>query len=405
LDEIRNKKIMAKKTISIIGGGSSSFMAADILSKKYKVRIYEKGKSIGRKFLVAGKGGFNLSHNLPYPEIDSKFSPQGLLSESLKAFQVDDLRTWYNDLGITTFVGSSNRVFPDKEFSPADVLKAIKAKMKEQKVVIKLNHEFIGFSKNNTPLIKYKETEIDLDSDYYIFALGGGSWKVTGANSDWLSHFDKIAVQTKPFESSNCGLNVDWPASVKEFHTGKPLKNIAITHQNFRIKGEAVISQYGLEGNAIYPISGQVRDSILEKATATITIDFKPNSTVSELYQRIKTTKPSNYGKKLHLEASKMAIIKSILTKDQFLDPELFVRHIKYIEIPVESLRPVEEAISTVGGICIDQLTPQFSLINHPNIYCMGEMVDWDAPTGGFLLQGCFSMGYSVANAILRSDG
>ena len=395
---------MAKKTISIIGGGSASFMAADLLSKKYKVRIYEKGKSAGRKFLVAGKGGFNLSHNLPYPEIASKYSPQSFLEESLKAFQVDDLRKWYADLGISTFVGSSNRVFPDKEFSPADVLKAIKAKLKAQKVVIKLNHEFIGFSKNHTPIIKYKETEIDLDSDYYIFALGGGSWKVTGSNSDWLAHFDKFEVETKPFDSSNCGLNVDWPSSVKDFHTGKPLKNISISHNNFSIKGEAVVSKYGLEGNAIYPISGQVRESISTEEATTITIDFKPNSTVSELYNRIKSTKPSNYGKKLHLEASKMAIIKSILTKEQFLDPELFVRHIKYIEIPIESLRPVEEAISTVGGICIDQLTSQFSLIKHPKMYCIGEMVDWDAPTGGLLLQGCFSMGHAVANSILALE-
>jgi uncharacterized flavoprotein (TIGR03862 family) len=389
------------KSVSIIGGGAASFITADLLSQKFNVTIYEKGKSIGRKFLVAGKGGFNLTHNLPNEELTPKYTPYEFLEASIMNFGVAELRQWYADLGIQTFVGTSNRVFPEKGITPADVLRKIKDKLQIQNVKIQLEHEFIGFTENKDPLIKSKEGTQEIKSDIVIFSLGGGSWKVTGANSDWLSYFTEIGITTTPFQPSNCGLNVNWPISIKDFHIGKPLKNISVKHQNADIKGEALITNYGIEGNAIYPISAMVRDSFTDGLNTDIFIDFKPNQSESELLQKIKNTKPSNYGKALKLNSVAIALTKSNLNKEEFLNPYIFIQTIKNTPIQVDSLRPVGEAISTVGGISTSELNPDFSLKKLPNTYCIGEMLDWDAPTGGFLLQGCFSMGVHSATSIL----
>ena len=389
------------KSVSIIGGGAASFITADLLSQKFNVTIYEKGKSIGRKFLVAGKGGFNLAHNLSNTNLTSKYTPNDILNTAILNFGVNELRQWYAELGVPTFVGTSNRVFPEKGISPADVLHKIKAKLQNQNVQIQLEHEFIGFTENKKPLVKSKKGTQEIMTDIVIFSLGGGSWKVTGANSDWLAHFKKMDISTTPFQSSNCGLNINWSDSIKDFHLGKPLKNIAVKHHDFQIKGEALLTAYGIEGNVIYPISSQVRNSFINDLNTDIFIDFKPNQSENELLQKIKNSKPSNYGKALKLDSVAVALIKSKLDKEEFLNPNTFIHKLKNTPIQVDSLRPVEEAISTVGGISTTELNSDFSLKKLPNTFCIGEMVDWDAPTGGYLLQGCFAMGVHSANSIL----
>ena len=396
-------EINTLKKIAIIGGGSASFVAAEQLSKHFEVSIYEKGKSIGKKFLVAGKGGFNLAHNFEGAELVSYYSPKEFMANPILDFDVTHLRNWYLKLGINTFVGSSNRVFPEKGTSPAKVLNTIKSKLLEQDVKIYLSHEFIGFSDSHTPLIRNGNTEKELNADYYIFTLGGGSWKVTGANSDWLSHFNEIGISTTPFEPSNCGLNINWPSQIVNHHTGKPLKNISITNQGYTVKGEALISSYGLEGNAVYPISSSVREELKKDQNPIVYVDLKPNNTSEQLLSKLGSSSSKNYAKTLNLDKVKMAILKSYCSKEEYLDPNLFIGRVKKLPIPIMSLRPVEEAISTVGGISIDALNHNFSLKNHPNIFCVGEMVNWDAPTGGFLLQGCFSMSHFVAQEIIKT--
>jgi uncharacterized flavoprotein (TIGR03862 family) len=388
--------------IAIIGGGSASFITADLLSNHFEVTIYEKGTTLGRKYLVAGKGGFNLSHQMDSDTLLKKYNPASIFEKPLSHFGLGQLRKWYSDISVPTYIGSSNRIFPKVGISPGDVLRKIKHKLTNQGVKIQLATEFIGFSEQNKPLISSHNQITVLESDIYIFALGGGSWKVTGANSKWLSAFEQIGINTLSFEASNCGLNVNWSKSIKEFHLGKPLKNITISHGSTNVKGEALITQYGLEGNAIYPISSVVRKTLKLGSSGVISLDLKPEFTAKEILQKIKNTKPSNYSKILKLDASKMAIVKSYLTKEEFLDPELFAQKLKQTEVPIESLRAIEEAISTVGGIHNSELNEDFSLIKFPNIYCIGEMVDWDAPTGGFLLQGCFSMGAWTANQIIK---
>ena len=372
-----------------------------MLSHHFEVTLYEKGKTIGRKYLVAGKGGFNLAHQLDRDSLYQKYTPKNFLKNAIQNFGVKELRNWYQELGIETFVGSSGRIFPKEGISPADVLRAIKTRLKSQGVEVKTQHELVGFDQTKRPVIRSKGENINTLADYYIFSLGGGSWKVTGANAEWLPHFENIGISTQNFEASNCGLNIEWNKSISDFHIGKPLKNIAIYHKGKSIKGEALITRYGLEGNAIYPVSSWVRETINQNQKGVITIDFKPQLTEEIIYEKIKNIKPKNFSKALHLNAQTSSIIKTYTSKEQFLNAEEYAKVVKNIAIPVNSLRPVEEAISTIGGIEIENLNPDFSLKTYPNLFCIGEMVNWDAPTGGFLLQGCFSMGAWVSKELI----
>jgi uncharacterized flavoprotein (TIGR03862 family) len=377
---------------------------AELLGKTFNVTIYEQGKAIGRKYLVAGKGGFNIAHNLDRTELYEKYSPTHFLQEAIQHFGVEELRTWYLKMGVPTYIGTSNRVFPEKGVSPANVLRAIKSRLAFLNVEIKTKHTFIGFSEEAQPILKHDESNQIIDATYTVFCLGGGSWKVTGANSDWFAPFNQLGVSTLPFEASNCGLTINWPDSISTNHVGKPLKNIAIKCHDLSVKGEAVITNYGIEGNAIYPISSEIRKSFKSSIPAAITLDFKPMLSSVEIYKKLKKCQPSNYGKVLKLDTASMAIIKQFTTKEEFLSKEILSKTIKNISLPIASLRPIEEAISTVGGIEVENLTPHFSLKKYPHLFCIGEMVNWDAPTGGFLLQGCFSMAHQLANKLLKQN-
>ncbi len=391
-----------QKNIAIIGGGPSAMMLAYVLSKFHTVTIYEKNNGLGNKFLVAGKGGFNFTNSLAGTELAEKYSPKEFMQEAILSFDSKALREWYANLGLETFVGTSGRVFPIKGIKPVEVLNKIKEKLHSQNVIIEYDHEFIGFDENKNVKIKFKDEIKTLIADYYIFALGGSSWSVTGSDGKWTKHFEEIGVNIIPFESSNCGVNINWDNHIVENHAGKPLKNISVTVDGTTLKGEAVITKYGLEGNVIYPIIPKVRKLLKTKIKVEIKIDFKPDNTIDDLLKRVSNKKISSkdYGKLFNLKREQLALIKCYTTKEEYLSVELFIRKIKNLSIPVESLRDIEESISTVGGIDIEELNPDFSLKNHPKIYCIGEMVDWDAPTGGFLLQGAFSMGHLAGKSI-----
>jgi uncharacterized flavoprotein (TIGR03862 family) len=395
---------LLKKEISIIGGGPSAMMVADILSPFHNVTIYEKNKTIGKKYLVAGKGGFNFTNSLVGIELANKYTPIEFMKNAILAFDSVDLRKWYSDIGIETFVGSSGRVFPEKGTRPAEVLNKIKEKLNSQNVKIEYGSEFIGFDENQNVKINSYGVSKTIFADYFIFALGGSSWSVTGSDGKWGKCFKDIGINIIPFESSNCGVNIKWTNHVTENHTGKPLKNISITIGGTTLKGEAVITNYGLEGNVIYPQIPKIRKLLKNKSRPEIKIDFKPDSSIENLLKKSGNKKISSkdYGTIFNLKREQLALIKSHTSKEDFLSTQTFVKKIKNLSIEIESLRDIEESISTVGGIDTKELNPNFSLKKYPQIYCIGEMVDWDAPTGGFLLQGAFSMGYYSAKEIVR---
>ena len=388
-----------KKSVSIIGGGPAALILAALLDyKKFKVTVYEKNKTLGRKFLVAGKGGFNLTHSEPIAELIARYTPPHFLEKALLDFDNTDFRNWMDSIGIPTFIGSSNRVYPESGIKPITVLNAILDVLKKQGVTILYQQTWTGWTSNNDLVFN---TEIVIKSDYTIFAMGGGSWKVTGSDGSWLDLFEKENIPIVPFQSSNCAYRVNWPEDFMEAFEGSPLKNIAISCLNKRQKGEAVITRFGLEGNAIYALSPQIREELDRQHQATLFLDLKPTSRYEDLLDKIRksTFKKTSETllKDVKLSLIQVGLLKKYLNKETYLNPELLAHHIKNLAILVTGSGLLNDAISTIGGLQLEAVDENFQLKNKKQQYCIGEMLDWDAPTGGYLLQACFSMGMHLA--------
>lgn len=398
---------MKRKKALVIGGGPSGLMAAWMLADKFEVYLFDKEKMPGQKFLLAGKGGFNLTNKKTGKELSARYSPAGYLDEPLNAFDSKAFRQWLLDLGIPTFEGSSGRVFPEKGIKPAQVLAKITSSLKTKGVFFLMKHRLISFNQQMDFVFESSGAEITWKADVAILALGGASWPSTGSDGKWLDLMQKQGVNTIPFQPSNCGLNIAWPDTVTQFHTGKPLKNIAISANNAVSRGEALITEYGLEGNAVYPLIPEIRKTLSQGLLSHICIDFKPANTKAQLALKFagKDALRFNYGDVLKLDTAAMALIKAYTSREAYMQPFDFISEIKSLKILVHSLRPVEEAISSVGGVPLNEMNPDFSLKKFPRIFAIGEMLDWDAPTGGFLLQACFSMAYYAGQKILENLG
>lgn len=387
-----------KKSVAIIGGGPSAFLLAAFLdATKFTVTVYEKNKTAGRKFLVAGKGGFNLTHSEPIEQLIKRYTPNGFLDNALLDFTNSDFRNWLEQIGIPTFIGSSKRVYPKEDIKPIEVLNGIIKFLKEKGVVLKYEHTFSDWDDDNNPILNNKP----VIADYTVFCLGGGSWKITGSDGNWLNTFSKKGIKTKPFQASNCGYQVEWKSNFIQKNEGNPLKNIAISCGNTTQKGEAVITKFGLEGNAIYGLSPQIRTALDAHSKATIFIDFKPSLTLENIISKINTSTYRNtteiLKKELKISSPQIDILKNYLSKESYLNTQLLANNIKKFPLEIINSATIDEAISTVGGIDIDAISENFELQNIPNQFCIGEMLDWDAPTGGYLLQASASIGVSVA--------
>lgn len=385
--------------IAIIGGGPAGLMASATLAPHADVDLYEHGKHIGRKFLVAGQGGFNLTNELEGDDLLRLYAPTGFLVEALQAFGPVELREWLVELGVETFIGTSGRVFPVKGIKPIDVLTKIREQLIQSGVRIHTEHVFTGFDAEGKVQIENGDGPITLQADRVIFALGGASWPVTGSTGIWPPLFSAIGVEVHAFQASNCGVEVEWPQDFIEAHEGKPLKNLRVSAGKKGAWGEVTITEHGLEGNAIYPIVPAVREGATE-----LHLDLKPDSTHERLVERIGDKAPKNFASALHLNRTQVALLKAFTPKEVSGSVEHFVGSVKELRIPVTGLRPIGEAISTVGGIPVEALNPDFSLKQHPHLFAIGEMVDWDAPTGGFLLQGCFAMGRHVVRSLIAQS-
>jgi uncharacterized flavoprotein (TIGR03862 family) len=388
-----------KKSVSIIGGGPAALMLAALLDcKKFKVTVYEKNKTLGRKFLVAGKGGFNLTHSEPIGELITRYTPPHFLEKALLDFDNNDFRQWMDSIGIPTYIGSSKRVYPISGIKPIAVLNAIVDVLDKQGVAIEYQHTLTGWTSDNSVVFN---TNTTIKSDYTIFAMGGGSWKVTGSDGSWLDLFERESIPIVPFESSNCAYRVNWPEDFIAEHEGSPLKNIAISCLNKRQKGETVITRFGLEGNAIYALSPQIREELQSQQKATIFLDLKPTLRYDNLLQKIKksTFKKTSetLQKEVKLSPAQIGLLKKYLSKETYLNPELLAQNIKKLSLEITGTGLLNDAISTTGGIQLQAVDENFQLKNKKHHYCIGEMLDWDAPTGGYLLQACFSMGMHLA--------
>ena len=388
------------KNLTIIGGGPAALMlAAQIDTKKYLVRLCEKKKTVGRKFLVAGEGGLNLTYNSSTEELIDQYSPKSFMDPILRDFTNEDLIDWLQCHEIPTFTGSSNRVFPDMEMKPIEVLKKITDFIAAKEIKFNRNTTWLGWDKKGD--LNF-EKNIDKDADIVVYAMGGASWKVTGSDGLWSEPFKKRGIQIQPFKAANCAFEVDWNPHFITTHEGKPLKNIALTFNDCVAKGELVISKFGLEGNAIYALSQKIQNKLLTKKNAVIYLDLKPTMTVLQLKEKYKKSPRSKVTeilkKDINLNRLSIGILKHFTDKETFSDPERLVQILKSIPITIKSSGELDKAISSLGGISLSEIDTNFQLKKLPNSYAIGEMLDWYAPTGGYLLQGCFSMGAVLAN-------
>jgi len=391
-----------KKSIAIIGSGPSALILAAMLDeKKFNVSIYERNAAPARKFLVAGDGGFNLTHSEEIEQFISRYTPSTFLENSIRAFTNTDLCNWLKNIGIETYTGTSKRIFPVKGIKPIDVLNAILNELKNKNVQLQTNHTWKGWNNNDELLISHNDDELVIKPDMVVFALGGASWSKTGSDGSWKELFEKKNIKIIPFQASNCSVEIKWDSAFFANTEGKWLKNISITCDHKEKKGEIVITRFGIEGSGVYALSPQIRKQLNERKSAQIFIDLKPIFTPEEIKNKLADKGNRSYTKllqdELNLSDVQIALLKTILTKEEFTDTDVLAEKIKKLPLQIIGLAPIDEAISTVGGISLDEVDEYFQFKKLPHHYAVGEMLDWDAPTGGYLLQACFSMGWYLA--------
>lgn len=394
-----------KKTVAIVGGGAAGMATAAHLDQtQFDITIYEKSKAVGRKFLVAGVGGFNLTHAEPIADMIQKYTPHSFLEVPVTKFDNEAVKHWFGEMGIPTFIGSSQRVFPEEQFKPIQVLDAVLEHLQSRGVKIETEKEWLGWQ-DETELIFKDGTKVK--ADYTIYSLGGSSWKVTGSDGLWSKFFEDKNIETVPFQGSNCRFLIQWPEAFVKQYEGSPLKNIAIESDKQYQKGEVVISKNGIEGNAVYALSPRIRTQLKKDGQAIVNLDLKPAWTkvqiLSKMTQKQNDKITDVLRNTIKLSKVQIALLKALTSKEEFSDIKTLIKKIKRLPLVIHALSPIDEAISTVGGIALTELNDQFELKKMPSHFVIGEMLDWDAPTGGYLLQGCFSMGVFVAQKI--NDG
>lgn len=393
-----------KKNITIIGGGASALMLACSLdSSKYTISVYEKNIALGRKLLVAGKGGFNLTHSENTKDFINRYHPKDFIEPFLKHFSNIDLRDWLRSVGIETYIGTSKRVFPIKGIKPIEVLKAIETQLKKNHVSVFYNHIWQGWNDNEI-VFSHNDDLIKIKSDIIVFALGGASWKVTGSDGNWTHFFNEKNIQTIPFYPSNCAYKINWNKELIKQISGRALKNCEFSCGDISKKGEAVLTDFGIEGSGIYALSKEIREQLISQKEAKLFIDFKPELSLNEIQSRLsdrgKLSVKDVLEKKINLTSTQINLLKNISSKQDYNNVELLSKLIKAYPLKLVDFAPLDDAISTVGGISLKEVNASLQLKKLPNHYVIGEMLDWDAPTGGYLLQACFSMGKYLADKL-----
>jgi uncharacterized flavoprotein (TIGR03862 family) len=377
-------------------------MAAQRLAEAGRwVRVYEAQATAGRKFLVAGHGGFNLSNTEDADAFAGRYgAQQGRFGQFLRHFSPTDLRAWAADLGIATFVGTSGRIFPTAEHKPADLLRAWLQRLAALGVEINTRHRWLGFDGPQGLRLRNEASgeEFSVEPAATVLALGGASWAKTGSDGAWVPLLQEIGVEVVPFESSNCGAEVAWSDFFRQKAGRAPLKNIALrVNEGQPVRGEIMLTDYGLEGTPVYALTPQVRTA-LAAGHATLYLNLKPDLPPAELLRKLQQPRagasfPDFLRKALRLGPPVPTLLREARPDLASLSPEALTALLTALPLPVTALRPLDEAISTAGGIAFDEVDEHLMLRRRPGTYVAGEMLDWEAPTGGYLLQGCFSTG------------
>jgi len=387
-------------------------MAAEtLIGRGLQVDLYDSMPSVGRKFLMAGKGGMNITHSEPLDPFLSRYGARRVrIAPLLDVFGPDALRAWLQGLGIETFVGSSGRVFPT-DMKAAPMLRAWLHRLREAGVRFHMRHKWTGWATDpgdgGPAAHRLRFTTPDGDhtvpSDAVVFALGGASWPRLGSDAAWVPLMTARDVPVTPLRPANCGFDVDWSPYLRERFAGQPVKPVAISLTDVDNKvhnrqGEILLTETGVEGNLIYALSAMIRERIAADGEVTIALDLVPGLTQERVVAEV--TRPrgsrsmsSHLHGRLGIGGIKLALLHEILPQEAFADAHRLAQAIKALPLRLTRARPVAEAISTAGGIAFDALDAHLMIEQLPGVFCAGEMLDWEAPTGGYLLTACFASG------------
>ena len=405
--------------IAIVGGGPAGLMAAEVVTTAgVQVDLFEAKGSVGRKFLIAGKGGLNLTHGEPRPAFDARYRERASqVARWLDVFDGDALRDWARGLGVETYVGSSGRVFPnDRKAAP--LLRGWVRRLREAGVRFHVQHRWLGWDADGALRFATPAGERRVRADATVLALGGASWPELGSDGAWVDALAARGIALAPLRPSNCGFDVGWSALLADKHAGAPLKPVVLHWRDLdgierALQGECVLTATGLEGSAIYAISADLRETIARDGHSMLWLDLAPGRDLERLHaDLVKPRGKRSVGEHLRrqagLDAAKAALVFEVLPRTAFDDADALARTIKRLPLRLVAARPVAEAISTAGGVRLEALDDMLQLKALPGVFCAGEMLDWEAPTGGYLLTACFAGGViagrgAVARA-LRTD-
>lgn len=376
-------------------------MAAEVLSQAgFKVDLYDSMPSVGRKFLLAGVGGMNITHSEAYPAFLSRYAERApMIAPLLRGFGAEALCEWIHGLGIETFVGSSGRVFPT-DMKAAPLLRAWLKRLRDAGVVIHTRHRWLGWNADNSLRMASPEGELSIAPAATLLALGGASWARLGSDGAWLPLLEQHSVQIAPLQPANCGFEVSaWSELLRSKFAGAPLKNIAMGLKGQQLRlGECVLTQTGVEGSLVYALSAQIREAIKQSRSATVEIDLLPGKPLADVQKALGKPRGSrSMSKHLHsqlgIDGVKAALLRELAPAGAFADPTLLAKAVKFLPLTLIRPRPLDEAISTAGGVTFEAMDERLMLRALPGVFCAGEMLDWEAPTGGYLLTACFASG------------
>ncbi len=408
-----------QKSVAIIGGGPAGLMAAEVLSyANIQVDLFDAMPSVGRKFLMAGKGGMNITHSEPTAAFIARYGVrQDRIAPLLEAFGPVALREWIHGLGIDTFIGSSGRVFPT-DMKAAPLLRAWLHRLRESSVRFHVRHRWCGIEaladgrwslRFSTP-----EGERLIEANTVVLALGGGSWSKLGSDGRWVTLLEQAGVPVAPLRPSNCGFDVGWSEHLREHFVGQPVKNVVASFTDsdgteHRRPGEFVITESGVEGNLIYALSATLRDAIERTGSATLSLDLlpghDPQRVINEVaHPRGSRSLSSHLQSRLGLKGVKMALLHECVSREVFFNPDKLARAIKSLPLRLIAPRPLDEAISSAGGVLFEALDKNLMIRHLPGVFCAGEMLDWEAPTGGYLLTACLASGHAAGQGALMRN-
>ena len=393
--------------IAVIGGGPAGLMAAEVaLASGACVDVYDAMPSIGRKFLLAGKGGLNLTHSEPVDKFLLRYGTRWAhIQPLLTGFGPEALREWARGLGVETFVGTSGRVFPS-DLKSAPLLRAWLRRLRQGGVGIHVRHRWCGWDEDGALRFTTQQGDRLVSADAVILALGGGSWPRFGSDGSWVQLLAERGVSIHPLRPANCGFDVNWSQHLRVRFAGRPVKPVVVSGitldgVEFRQQGELVVTATGLEGGVIYAVSAWLRDAILTTGEARIYLDLAPDRELPRLISDLSRSRgsrsmASHLKRCVGIEGVKACLLRECVPKEDFSDPARLGAAMKALPIQLIAPRPLQEAISTAGGVAFEALDARLMIRDLPGVFCAGEMLDWEAPTGGYLLTGCFASGHAA---------